>query len=151
MTRAPGSPNFWIVTNHDYVRYTRLEAAIAEKDRLYDLYGGKRRFHVIRCKGVTSSPASRVQAAMLDALLASRKIIAEDLDALLEARCLLDSELRPRRDTLEPEHVAAVEELEAILDRIDAALALAGETPLVPDEIAERQRPAVAETEGAAA
>lgn len=130
-----GAPNFWIVTSRLFKRHTTLESAVAEKERLQAMYGGAKHFHLIRCKGVTSSPASRREGALVDALQAARAIVAEDIEAILEDATIPGADAP--RDTLDDLTRAAVDELDGVLARIDGALALAAEPVLLPEELAQ--------------
>lgn len=67
------------------------------------------------------------EAALRAALSEARRFVQEHRDGLLESCCLLDEALQPIRETLDDGDRAAIEEVEAVLARVDAALS--GQAP----------------------
>jgi hypothetical protein len=129
MTRGD---NFWIVTRYGYRRHTSLETALAEKERLRGLYP-QHKFRVIRCKGVSSSSASRREAEILGALRACRLHLdnsAETLRACQETGGFGD-------ETMDRGVAIDLAEFDSLIARIDSAIALACEVPALPEDIAE--------------
>lgn len=79
--------------------------------------------HQSQKPGSGEGAKSDTQDPLRDLLREAREFVATYVMGILETSCLLDEDLKPRRETLEDEDKAEVERAEAVLARIDAALA----------------------------
>jgi hypothetical protein len=65
------------------------------------------------------------EAELLTALETARDCIADNILAMLQSFCMVDGENKPIRETLEPDEAEVIARDEAVLAKIDAAIAKA--------------------------